>query len=133
MSRHLRTGIWPLTLSNSELHLLEYYQRGLQYLHYFGNTTTPPGTEPTELEAVSPPGDPDKYNDTSISGDTISAVYLQWVERTRQPESEQHLRTLTGECAMNYIICKTLTAAQHPRYLAILRCYFEGEKEGRHH
>lgn len=96
----------PLTyLYATELHLQEYHQRVLAYLKHFDSAPPPPPftiavepkPKPNLLEAVSPPSDPHGYADTCISGDMITDVYLEWVHRTRQPESEQHLRTLTGK------------------------------------
>ncbi|KAI1788923.1 hypothetical protein LXA43DRAFT_843469, partial [Ganoderma leucocontextum] len=59
-----------------QLHLLEYHKRRRQYLARF--------------EAR------DGYDNTSISDEQITEIYLDWVRATRQGESEDSLHTKTG-------------------------------------
>ena len=80
-----------------ELHLQEYYQRGVKYLQHFNCIQPQAFVLHTPLQAVSPPSDPDGYNNTSILGDMVTEVNLKWVQHMQKPESEQLLRTLTSE------------------------------------
>jgi hypothetical protein len=48
------------------------------------------------LKAFSDPFDPMGYRDAVISDDTVTAVYLAFIEKTRKAESEYYLRTLKG-------------------------------------
>lgn len=61
---------------------------------------------PNPLQVFSDPYDTHKYNDKPISHDIVSEVFLEFVSGTRERESEEYLRTLTGENALT--LCYTL-------------------------
>ena len=82
----------------SELHLLEYKQKMLEYLQHAQHRRRVSPFGLASLEAFSGPYALDGYADTSITDDLITDVYLEFGERTRKIESERHIRTLTG-CA----------------------------------
>ncbi|RDB21084.1 hypothetical protein Hypma_011838 [Hypsizygus marmoreus] len=78
-----------------QLHLLEYAQAHLEYLTYFELRKT--GIRPvTGLKEFSVPDVKEGYNDQSITHDMITDVYLDFITRTRQAESMEYLRTLSG-------------------------------------
>jgi hypothetical protein len=83
------------TYQRSELHLLEYKQKMLEYIQNAPNHRASP-FDVKPLVPFSTPYDPAGYADASISDDLISDVYLEFSERTRKSESERYLRTLTG-------------------------------------
>jgi preprotein translocase subunit Sss1 len=89
--------------SPSELHLQEYKQREKEYLEFYSlnrlknqATFTFNLQAPVCLKKFSEMKDKDKYNDTPITDDMITDLYQQFVKRTRQPESEEYCKTLTG-------------------------------------
>ncbi|KAF7969565.1 hypothetical protein HWV62_26925 [Athelia sp. TMB] len=57
-----------------------------------------PSLVASKLREFSGPWDPSGYNDTSITDDLISDVYLSFSDRTRTQESQTYLRTLTAQC-----------------------------------
>jgi hypothetical protein len=87
-------GMMRLTIA-SELHLLKYHKRVLEYLQYF--KSIPDGRfVPPQLKSFSDPTDKHGYNDDPISDDVITEVFLEFSNRTRNEESDEYLRTLTG-------------------------------------
>ena len=52
---------------------------------------------PNPLRTFSDPYDANKYNDKPISRDMVSEVFQEFVSGTRERESEEYLRTLSGE------------------------------------
>ncbi|KAA1478099.1 hypothetical protein DENSPDRAFT_885629 [Dentipellis sp. KUC8613] len=87
-----------------QLHLLEYNQMRYTYLRqYQVRLGQAKGTllNAPRLEQFSKPGDNDVgYNLTSITDDLITDVYLAFSEKTRKAESEDYLRTLTGQSSV---------------------------------
>ncbi|KAG2113703.1 hypothetical protein DEU56DRAFT_710042, partial [Suillus clintonianus] len=51
---------------------------------------------PNPLQAFSDPHDKKNYNDKPISNDVITEVFQEFVSGTRERESEDYLRTLSG-------------------------------------
>ena len=85
----------------AELHLLEYRQRMLEYLRSFEGAQNNP-FKAVVLQQFSAPNSTTGYNDKTISDDIITELYLEFSQRTRQEESSEYLRTLTGElCLLN--------------------------------
>lgn len=82
-----------------ELHLLEYGKRKLEYLRQFSIRPTSV-FKPNPLQVFSNPSDASGYNDKSISDDMITALFIDFSERTQQAESQEYLRTLTGTLFM---------------------------------
>jgi hypothetical protein len=90
-----------LHFSSLELHLKRYNERRYEFYSmlldgprrspFFGNVA-----DSIQSDVFSNPHDKDGYNDTSISNDMITDVYLHWVERERKAESERLLRMQTG-------------------------------------
>lgn len=89
--------------SDIELHLLEYHQRRLEYIDYYATrivTSNNPSScfrTPPPFLSFSAPSDAAGYNDTSITHDLITEVYLEFSERTRSVESTRYTQTLTGK------------------------------------
>ena len=82
----------------SELHLLEYKRRMLEYVQRI-KMDKPQHITPFHLsktKAFSGPYDPDGYNDGSISDDLITDAYLEFSAHTRIIESEAYARVLSG-------------------------------------
>jgi hypothetical protein len=82
-----------------ELHLFEYHQTKLEYLQYFAfHAKKQQSTivSPT-LSRFSDPDKVDGYNDKSITDDLITDIYLGFSDQTRRTESQEYIRTLTGE------------------------------------
>ena len=83
---------------SAEFHLLEHRQLFLKYLQAFASCCIFP-YDPLNLEPFCSSEGHDSgygYDDKSISEDMVSEVYLEYSNRTRKPESEGYLRTLTG-------------------------------------
>lgn len=80
---------------NSELHLLNYHKKVLEYLTAFESL---PDTRlvPLPLKNFSEPHDKLGFNGNSISNDTVTEVFLGFSEKTRIEESDEYTRTLTG-------------------------------------
>jgi hypothetical protein len=56
------------------------------------STLTPP-----TLIRFSDPGKVDGFNNKSITDDLITDIYLGFSDQTRRAESQEYLRTLSGE------------------------------------
>jgi hypothetical protein len=82
-------------ITKLELHLLEYKQRELEYLQFFGHRHVSP-FQTVSLKAFSSPFDVEGYADNSITDDLVTDLFLEFSERSRQIESEKYVRTLTG-------------------------------------
>jgi hypothetical protein len=82
-------------ITKLELHLLEYKQRELEYLQFFGHRRVSP-FQTVSLKAFSSPFDVEGYADDSITDDLVTDLFLEFSERSRQIESEKYVRTLTG-------------------------------------
>jgi len=80
----------------TELHLLEYKQKMLDYLQNMKIRHTSE-FKPNPLTPFSTPFDPKGYDDNCITDDLITDIFLDFSERTRKGESEEYQRTLTGE------------------------------------
>lgn len=80
-----------------ELHLLEYHRSRREYLVSFQNCKRADALVHPQLEEFSSPWDSEGYTSRSITDDLITDVYLEFSKRIRQPESEDHMRTLTGQ------------------------------------
>jgi hypothetical protein len=52
---------------------------------------------PNPLQVFSDPYNANEYNDRPISHDMVSEVFQEFVSGTRERESEEYLRTLSGE------------------------------------
>lgn len=50
-----------------------------------------------ELEVFSDPWDPERYAAKPITNDMVTEVYVEFGERTRKAESDDYMRTLTGQ------------------------------------
>ncbi len=94
----------------TELHLLTYHKQRLAYLRSYeaalprGQTTLDQSCNgATPLRNFSKPQTSgvatqvSGYDNRSISEDLVSDVFRKFVEQTRQAESEDSLRTKTGE------------------------------------
>ena len=55
------------------------------------------------LQQFSAPDSTTGYNDTIISDDIITELYLEFSKRTRQEESSEYLRSLKGESLVTSI------------------------------
>jgi hypothetical protein len=98
--------LWdPMLNVPSELHLLQYQQKALEYLQHFSRRrVTPFRSDP--LKKFSSPYHMDGYADNYISDDLITDLYLEFSERTRRDESEKYLRTLTGKLTMELMLAE---------------------------
>ena len=78
-----------------ELHLLDYHKKVLEYLNVFESL---PDTrlDPLPLKNFSKPHDKQGFNSNSISDDMVTEVFLGFSEKTRNEESDEYTRTLTG-------------------------------------
>ena len=84
----------------TEFHLLEHRKAFLEYLQAY---QLHPKTllTPLGLRSFCDPWDDEaelgyRYDDTSISDDMVSEVYLEFSNSTWRAESNEYLRTLTG-------------------------------------
>jgi hypothetical protein len=80
---------------NTELHLLEYRKRMLEYVQI----ARPIRITPFEIgppEEFPAPDDIGGYANAPISDDLITDVFLEFSNKTRKQESERYLRSLTG-------------------------------------
>lgn len=55
----------------------------------------------TKLKEFSGPWDPNGYNDGAITDDLITNIFLDFSQRTQSAESQEYLKTLTGECLLS--------------------------------
>ena len=79
-----------------ELHLLNYKKQMLEYLTFFRSQKPNLFGQQPQLTMFSKPDLEAGYNDTPITSDMITDVYLEFVEQTRQRESADYCKTLTG-------------------------------------
>lgn len=82
----------------TELHLKLYHEDQRGYLVAVSRAMAAQaeaGIKVQTLRAFSAPDDPDGYNDTSISGDIISELYMEFGS-SRKEESEAFLKTTSG-------------------------------------
>jgi hypothetical protein len=79
----------------TELHLLEYKQKMLEYVQNAGHCRISP-FKVLLLEEFSGPYDMEGYADCSITHDLITKMFLEFTERTRKHKTENYLQTLTG-------------------------------------
>jgi hypothetical protein len=56
--------------------------------------------KPIVLQQFSAPNSTIGYNDKTISDDIITELYLEFSQRTREEESSEYLRTLTGKLCL---------------------------------
>jgi hypothetical protein len=68
----------------------------LEYLQNFERARVNP-FKTHGLQQFSAPDSTTGYDDKSISAETITDAYLEFGDRTRQEESSEFLRTLTGK------------------------------------
>jgi hypothetical protein len=68
----------------------------LEYLRSFERARLNP-FKTRSLQQFSAPDSTTGYDDKSISAETITDAYLEFGDRTRQEESSEFLRTLTGK------------------------------------
>jgi len=80
----------------TELHLLEYHKEVLEYLEISQSLPSCQLEGPVKLEPFSEPNDKCGYNDSPISDDMITEVFVEFSERTRREESDEYIRTRTG-------------------------------------
>jgi hypothetical protein len=80
---------------DSELHLLDYHKKVLEYLNVFESL---PDTRlvPLPLKSFLEPHDKLGFNSNSISDDTVTEVFLEFSEKTCNEESDEYTHTLTG-------------------------------------
>lgn len=93
-----------ISLATAELHLLEYHKHRYAYLKaYRARSSRTSLIAPPPLRNFSKPltigvaKHVGGYDNRSISDDLIADVYSKWAERTRKDESEENMRTKTGE------------------------------------
>ena len=79
-----------------ELHLLSYKKQILEYLTFFRSRKPNLFGQETQLAMFSKHDLEAGYNDTPITSDMVTDVYLDFVEKTRQKESADYCKTLTG-------------------------------------
>lgn len=60
---------------------------------------------PNPLQSFSDPGDTKNYNDKPISNDVITEVFQEFVSGSRERESEDYLRTLSGKSQFKWLLC----------------------------
>lgn len=53
--------------------------------------------QPSTLRLFSPPDDATGYGNKSISDKIITEVFIDFVQRTREQEAAEYLRSTTGE------------------------------------
>lgn len=85
-----------LIFQQLELHLLNYKKRMLEYLTFFCSRKPNLFGQEPQLTMFSKPNVEVGYNDVPITSDMITDVYLDFVEQTRQVESADYCKTLTG-------------------------------------
>ncbi|KAK7027758.1 hypothetical protein R3P38DRAFT_3190841 [Favolaschia claudopus] len=87
--------------TTSELHLLEYKQRELEYLEAYRTRFIPTfnfGSATDPIQEFSAPYSIDGYNDESITDDLITDTFIEFTDRTRAVECSKYLRTLKAIC-----------------------------------
>lgn len=83
------------------MHLLDYKKRHLEYLQFYLSRGPTP-LQPVALQAFSEPYNIDGFDDESITDDMITEILLVYHEKTRQEESAEYARTLTGTVSFPY-------------------------------
>lgn len=81
----------------TELHLVEYHMTRLEFLRAYEIRQQQTSLFGTNLEEFSGPWDPNGYNDRSITDNLITDIFVDFNTRTRSAESQDYLKTLTGE------------------------------------
>ncbi len=97
------------THHGSELHLLEYHKKVLEYLNVFESL---PDTQlvPLPLKSFSEPHNKLGFNSNSISSDMVTEVFLEFSEKTHNNESDEYTRILTGTAKKGlYFIISSLS------------------------
>ncbi|KAF8173269.1 hypothetical protein BJ912DRAFT_1065323 [Pholiota molesta] len=79
-----------------QLHLLEHRQRMLEYLLYFKSARQNPFKR-NRLQKFSSPTDEDGYNDSFVTHDLITDLYLDFVAKVRRSESIEYCKTRTAK------------------------------------
>lgn len=92
LSNHINNRL-PFT----ELHLVEYHTSKLEFLQAYEIRQKQTSLVGTKFKEFSGPWDPNGYNDKSITDDLITDIFIDFSERTRSGESQDYLKTLTGE------------------------------------
>ncbi|KAF8173443.1 hypothetical protein BJ912DRAFT_1079230 [Pholiota molesta] len=105
VSRELFNLIIELRLSTTaaglaehlkQLHLRKYHDNMQEYLLYFKSARQNP-LRRINLQDFSSPTDPMGYNDTFVSNDLIAELYLEFVAKSRKPESVEYCKTRTAK------------------------------------
>ncbi|PPQ84313.1 hypothetical protein CVT26_011237 [Gymnopilus dilepis] len=78
-----------------QLHLLEYHVQQLEYVTAFGARSAQTLIS-NPLENFSSYDDPNAYDETSITHDMVTCIYLEFSSKTRQKECTDYLKTRTG-------------------------------------
>ena len=68
-----------------------------EYLKAFQARWKPSDLTPLRLEAFSDPWDPERYAAKPITNDMVTKVYIEFSERMQKAESDDYMRTLTGQ------------------------------------
>lgn len=100
----------------TELHLLEYKQRMLEYLSYFQSARQNPLAR-HDLQMFSSPTDEEGYGDSFITHDLITDLYLDFVARVRESESIEYCKTRTGKILKTLLFNPLLTNLTSKIYL----------------
>lgn len=96
---------------STELHLLEYRQRMLEYLLYFKSGQQNRMTERNSVRPFSSPTDENGYGDSFITNDLITDLYLDFIAKGRKSESIEYAQTRTGKFVFYHLnICLRLNA-----------------------
>jgi hypothetical protein len=106
--QYLITSYNIILTFSTELHLLTYKQKMLEYVQKLGHQIVSPFHSNT-LTAFSPPSVVDGYCDNYVTNDLITHIVNKFSKWTRKKESEKYLQTLSGEWTRISMI-KTLTS-----------------------
>ena len=106
----------------SELHLLEYHHRMLDYVTNFQQVRAEHGGmeyfQPSTLRLFSPPDDTAGYGNKSVSDKIITEVFVDFVQRTREQETAEYLRSTTGK-PKGSIVSKLVLICYHSDHIVI--------------
>ncbi|THH23139.1 hypothetical protein EUX98_g8034 [Antrodiella citrinella] len=80
-----------------QLHLYHYFQRQREYLELFREVHCSVEDSTKKPAIFSAPEDLDGYDDSCISDDIVTELYLNFVRNSRESESSRYLRTRTGK------------------------------------